>query len=154
MIITLEPNQTVEIRFAHSRDMHGDPLVADGVITVSYDDEMKRIRVKASEPDSTGRVGVVYQEHSGAPREHDAELSAKDAQIFEILCKIISDHLGSDLDKITLGSELMGDLGADSLDTVELIMAVEAEFGVDIPDGIADGIITVGDVLTFLRTKV
>jgi acyl carrier protein len=53
--------------------------------------------------------------------------------------------------KIVVGANFMEDLGADSLDTVELVMAFEEEFGVEIPDDAAETIVTVGDAIKFLE---
>lgn len=66
---------------------------------------------------------------------------------------IIVDKLGVDIDSITPQSSFTNDLGADSLDTVELIMQFEEEFGVTIPDEDAEKIATVGDALDYLKQK-
>ncbi|MBI1385634.1 MAG: acyl carrier protein [Rhizobiales bacterium] len=65
--------------------------------------------------------------------------------------KIVVDHLGVDADKVTLQASFLDDLGADSLDTVELVMAFEEEFGCEIPDEAANTIQTVGDAVRFLE---
>lgn len=65
--------------------------------------------------------------------------------------KIIVEQLGVDADKIVMEANLIDDLGADSLDTVELVMAIEETFEVDIPDEAAGNIFTVGDVVAFLE---
>lgn len=64
--------------------------------------------------------------------------------------KIVIEHLGVDADKVTDGASFIDDLGADSLDTVELVMAFEEEFGVEIPDDAAETILTVGDAVKFI----
>lgn len=64
--------------------------------------------------------------------------------------KIVVDHLGVDAEKVTTEASFIDDLGADSLDTVELVMAFEEEFGVEIPDDAAETIMTVGDAVKFL----
>jgi acyl carrier protein len=64
--------------------------------------------------------------------------------------KIVIEHLGVDADKVTESASFIDDLGADSLDTVELVMAFEEEFGVEIPDDAADTILTVGDAIKFI----
>jgi acyl carrier protein len=66
---------------------------------------------------------------------------------------IIVDKLGVDIDSITPESSFTNDLGADSLDTVELIMQFEEEFGVTIPDEDAEKIATVGDAMDYLKQK-
>lgn len=64
--------------------------------------------------------------------------------------KIVVEHLGVDEDKVNEGASFIDDLGADSLDTVELVMAFEEEFGVEIPDDAAEKIQTVGDAVNFI----
>jgi acyl carrier protein len=59
--------------------------------------------------------------------------------------------LGVDADKVVDGASFIDDLGADSLDTVELVMAFEEEFGVEIPDDAAERILTVKDAVSFLE---
>lgn len=66
--------------------------------------------------------------------------------------KIVIEHLGVDADKVTIEASFIDDLGADSLDTVELVMAFEEEFGVEIPDDAAETILTVGDAVKFLES--
>jgi acyl carrier protein len=65
--------------------------------------------------------------------------------------KIVVEHLGVDEDKISDGASFIDDLGADSLDTVELVMAFEEEFNVEIPDDAAEKIQTVGDAINFIK---
>ncbi|HAV40101.1 MAG: acyl carrier protein [Aquificota bacterium] len=68
--------------------------------------------------------------------------------------EIIADQLGVEVDKLNPGAKFVEDLGADSLDVVELIMAFEEEFGIEIPDEDAEKIRTVGDVIDYLKEKV
>ena len=72
------------------------------------------------------------------------------SDIAERVKKIVIDHLGVDADKVVESASFIDDLGADSLDTVELVMAFEEEFGVEIPDDAADSILTVGDAVKFI----
>jgi acyl carrier protein len=65
--------------------------------------------------------------------------------------EIIINELGVDPEKVTPEASFVEDLGADSLDTVELVMAFEEEFGVDIPDEDAEQMRTVGDAIQYLR---
>ena len=65
--------------------------------------------------------------------------------------EIIVNELGVEPDKVTNEASFVEDLGADSLDTVELVMAFEEEFGVDIPDEDAEKMRTVGDAIAYLR---
>lgn len=66
---------------------------------------------------------------------------------------IIVEELGVEREKLSDGASFMEDLGADSLDTVELVMAFEKEFDIDIPDEEAEKLRTVGDALKYLRDK-
>ncbi|MEM8854256.1 MAG: acyl carrier protein [Devosia sp.] len=68
----------------------------------------------------------------------------------ERVTKIVVEHLGVEKEKVTPEASFIDDLGADSLDTVELVMAFEEEFGVEIPDDAAETILTVGDAIKFL----
>ena len=65
---------------------------------------------------------------------------------------IIAKHLGVDRGKVTEDANFIDDLGADSLDTIELAMRFEDEFGCEIPEEVADSMLTVGDVIKFLET--
>jgi acyl carrier protein len=67
--------------------------------------------------------------------------------------EIIVNELGVEAEKVTDDASFVEDLGADSLDTVELVMAFEEEFGVDIPDEDAEQMRTVGDAIKYLREK-
>ncbi len=67
--------------------------------------------------------------------------------------KIVVEHLGVDAAKVVEGASFIDDLGADSLDTVELVMAFEEEFSVEIPDDAAEKIQTVGDAVTFISAN-
>ena len=64
--------------------------------------------------------------------------------------KIVVEHLGVDEDKVVDNASFIDDLGADSLDTVELVMAFEEEFGIEIPDDAAENIQTFGDAVKFI----
>ena len=70
-----------------------------------------------------------------------------------LLKKIIVDHLGVDAAKVTDEASFIDDLGADSLDTVELVMAFEEEFGSEISDSEAEKILTVGDAVKFIEAN-
>ncbi len=65
--------------------------------------------------------------------------------------KIVVEHLGVEGDKVTQEASFIDDLGADSLDIVELVMAFEEEFGVEIPDDAAEKITTVADATKFIE---
>jgi acyl carrier protein len=72
--------------------------------------------------------------------------------IFDKVRDIISDQLGIDADEISMESSFVDDLGADSLDIVELIMALESEFDMEIPDEDAEKIGLVSDVVNYIKT--
>jgi len=75
------------------------------------------------------------------------------SDVAERVKKIVVEHLGVEPEKVVDGANFIEDLGADSLDTVELVMAFEEEFGVEIPDDAAETIVTVGDAVKFLSAK-
>jgi len=74
-----------------------------------------------------------------------------ETMIFNKIRDIISDQLGIDAEEITMESSFVDDLGADSLDIVELIMALETEFDLEIPDEDAEKISIVGDVVNYIK---
>ncbi|MEA1938852.1 MAG: acyl carrier protein [Pseudomonadota bacterium] len=67
--------------------------------------------------------------------------------------KIVVEHLGVEESKVTENASFIDDLGADSLDTVELVMAFEEEFGIEIPDESAEGIQTVQNAIDYIADK-
>ena len=71
--------------------------------------------------------------------------------VLEKVKKIVVENLGVDPEKVTEKASFIEDLGADSLDTVELVMALEEEFGVEIPDEEAEKILTVGDAIKYIE---
>ncbi len=73
--------------------------------------------------------------------------------IFESVQNILVEQLGVDADIITMESNFIDDLNADSLDIVELVMAMEQEFGISIPDEEAERIKTVGDAVEFIKAS-
>lgn len=73
------------------------------------------------------------------------------ASVYVKVSKIIVDQLGVNEDQVTPQASFVDDLGADSLDTVELVMAFEEEFGIEIPDEDAEKIITMGDVVNYIE---
>jgi acyl carrier protein len=80
--------------------------------------------------------------------KHEVETMS---EIGERVKKIVVEHLGVEPDKVVDSASFIDDLGADSLDTVELVMAFEEEFGCEIPDDAAETILTVGDATKFLE---
>ena len=67
--------------------------------------------------------------------------------------EMVADHLGVEVSKVVDEASFIDDLGADSLDTVELVMAFEEEFGSEISDSDAEKILTVGDAIKFIESK-
>ncbi|MBV6627779.1 MAG: acyl carrier protein [Cyanobacteria bacterium J06641_2] len=76
------------------------------------------------------------------------------AEIFEKVKKIVAEQLGVEDEKITPNANFANDLGADSLDTVELVMALEEEFDIEIPDEAAEKITTVQEAVDYINGKV
>jgi acyl carrier protein len=72
------------------------------------------------------------------------------SEVAEQVKKIVVEHLGVDASKVVENASFIDDLGADSLDTVELVMAFEEEFGIEIPDDAAETILTVADAVKFI----
>ena len=87
---------------------------------------------------------------TGSDNYEDEEKTTM-SDVAERVKKIVVEHLGVDADKVIDNANFMEDLGANSLDTVELVMAFEEEFGVEIPDDAAETIVTVGDAIKFLE---
>ncbi len=75
-------------------------------------------------------------------------------EIFEKVKKIIIEQLGVTESSITMEASFIDDLGADSLDIVELIMALEEEFDIEIPDSDAEKVVTVGDVVDYIKDHI
>ena len=75
------------------------------------------------------------------------------SDVAERVKKIVVEHLGVDAEKVTEEASFIDDLGADSLDTVELVMAFEEEFGVEIPDDAAEKITTVKDAIDYIEKQ-
>jgi acyl carrier protein len=76
------------------------------------------------------------------------------ADIEQRVREIIADQLGEPIENITPEKDFQQDLGADSLDVVELVMALEEEFGIQIPEEDAEKIKTVGDAINYIKEKV
>ena len=73
------------------------------------------------------------------------------SEIADRVKKIVVEHLGVEPDKVTESASFIDDLGADSLDIVELVMAFEEEFDLEIPDEDAEKITTVGDAISYIK---
>ena len=74
--------------------------------------------------------------------------------VAEKIKSVIAEQLGVKGEEVTDGAKFVDDLGADSLDTVELVMALEEEYGVEIPDEDAEKLTTVGDAIKYIEEKV
>ncbi len=77
----------------------------------------------------------------------------ENAQVFEKAKAVVIDQLGVEEEKVTMEASFVDDLGADSLDIVELIMGLETEFDIEIPDEDAEKISTVGDAVNYIVAK-
>ena len=75
------------------------------------------------------------------------------SDVLERVKKMVVEHLDAEEAKVSMNAHFIDDLGADSLDTVELVMASEEEFDIEIPDDAAEHIQTVGDAVKFITEK-
>ena len=75
------------------------------------------------------------------------------SDVLEKVSKIIVDRLGVDESEVTLEASFKDDLGADSLDLVEIVMAIEEEYNIQIDDGAVEDLKTVGDILAYISKK-
>ncbi len=75
-------------------------------------------------------------------------------EVFEKVKNIIVEQLGATESSVTMEASFIDDLGADSLDIVELIMALEEEFDTEIPDSDAEKVVTVGDVVEYIKEHI
>ncbi len=74
-------------------------------------------------------------------------------ELFEKIQNLIASQLGIDVAKVTMEASFRGDLGADSLDTYELVYAIEEAMGVSIPDDVANGFETVKDAYDYIKSQ-
>jgi acyl carrier protein len=102
-----------------------------------------------------GRAAAAVASRRSALLEKRLNPTCKDlnemSDVAERVKKIVVEHLGVDEGKVTENASFIDDLGADSLDTVELVMAFEEEFGCEIPDDAAEKIVTVKDAISFIE---
>jgi acyl carrier protein len=94
----------------------------------------------------THRASVAKNDQA-RPADEEAPMS----DTAERVKKIVVEHLGVDESKVTENASFVDDLGADSLDTVELVMAFEEEFGCEIPDEAAEKILTIKDAISYIE---
>jgi acyl carrier protein len=104
-----------------------------------------RVKKKGFRLRAFNATSHVAPDHLGNREENMSDISDR-------VKKIVVEHLGVEADKVTENASFIDDLGADSLDTVELVMAFEEEFGVEIPDDAAETIQTVGDAIRVLES--
>jgi acyl carrier protein len=78
----------------------------------------------------------------------------EEKMVFDKIKEIIANKIQVDEDKITPETSLMKDLEADSLDAVEIIMGIEEEFDIEIPDSVAEGFLNVGDIAKYVESKI
>lgn len=74
--------------------------------------------------------------------------------VFETIRKLLADQLDLEESEITMDSTLLEDLGADSIELVDLVMSIEDEYGIEVPDDATDDIRTVGDAVRFIENLV
>lgn len=94
-----------------------------------------------------------FSEGGRVPKTTEAKEVSKTENIEERVHNIVCEQLGTTRDKISAETSFINDLGADSLDTVELVMEFEDEFEINIPDEDAEKIQTVGDAVTYITGK-
>jgi len=82
-----------------------------------------------------------------------AKKGGKMSEISEKVKSIVAEQLGVKIEEVKEDAKFIDDLGADSLDTVELVMALEEEFGAEIPDEDAEKLTTVGEAITYISEK-
>ena len=78
-------------------------------------------------------------------------LGSKERNMFEKVCKMLADQLGIEADSIKPEQEVVKDLGADSLDVVELMMALEDDYGITLPESEVESVKTVQDIVTMME---
>jgi acyl carrier protein len=111
-------------------------------------------RVPTRAPAGRGDRKALKAKHKGARTGPVTDEEEEMSDIAERVKKIVVEHLSVDEAKVTDSASFIDDLGADSLDTVELVMAFEEEFGIEIPDDAAETIQTYGDAVKFIQGAV
>ena len=96
---------------------------------------------------------MLTQGHTILKNNYVYLITMSQEEIFQKVQAIVSEQLSVDSAEVKSGSNFQNDLGADSLDTVELVMALEEAFDIEIPDEAAEGIATVGDAVKFIEEK-
>jgi acyl carrier protein len=141
------------------KDMLSTPFVAGRGRGASFERRRQRTPNELSPPRGAERLNGERRPDK-ADRGIDLEVGSRGlmhkgkddmSDVAERVKKIVVEHLGVEADKVVDSANFIDDLGADSLDTVELVMAFEEEFGVEIPDDQAETIVTVGDAIKYLE---
>src|SRR6185369_1752240 len=130
-------------RLAEHRAGEGDFASGKGARYVHYRRDLTLPRPSANPAPCRGRASTLGQ---GKSKRRNTSMS----ETADRVKKIVVEHLGVDADKVTEEASFIDDLGADSLDIVELVMAFEEEFGVEIPDDAAEKIATVKDAIDYI----
>jgi len=117
-------------------------MLCDRTVTLAFDAVPGAVPIFVNAPGRSVRKSHFQQATEGKERMSDVADRVK---------KIVVEHLGVDESKVTENASFIDDLGADSLDTVELVMAFEEEFGCEIPDDAAEKIVTVKDAVSFIE---
>ena len=99
------------------------------------------------------QLGLAYMQEHTRLQQQDRSKELK-MNLKEKLIEMVAQNLGIDQMDVQMESNFLNDLGADSLDTVELVLELEDEFGIDIPDDQAEKLLTVGDVYSYLDNVV
>ncbi len=86
-------------------------------------------------------------------QNNNKAFNTNDTNLFETIQAVIAEQLEIDVSQVTPEAKFVKDLGADSLDVVELIMALEERFGIEIPDEQAEKIVNVGDVMRYIEKQ-
>nr|ABL86666.1 transit peptide-acyl carrier protein fusion protein [synthetic construct] len=111
-------------------------------------------RISFQKPALVSRTNLSFNLRRSIPTRLSVSCAARSmSDVAERVKKIVVDHLGVEESKVTENASFIDDLGADSLDTVELVMAFEEEFGCEIPDDAAEKILTVKDAIDFIKAN-
>ena len=130
-------------------DISGDKSAVDAMLESFRELEERDNQPSVSEVDRSDAVAKASGMDVNQPSVSEADRSA----IFEKVKKAVVEQLDVREDEITESSTFVQDLGADSLEVVEIVMALEEAFGIEIPDEEVDKIQTVGDAVNFIASK-
>lgn len=137
-------------------------ILSAGVATYAVPEASAKPAKAAKRSPSTCKIGGAYlpaartegtAAHAGSQRRARAAAVAG-SDVGLRVRKLVAEHLGVDATRLRNETRLIKDLCADSLDVVELVMAAEEEFGIEIPDDAAERITTIGDAIAYVRKRV